>query len=94
MGDQLTLEKLKVSERLEKLETSITTLDKSVNDISGVLFGEKGGDGVVHQLREINKLICSAKEVMSKIFLAILGLIGVSSFPYIMEFIAKVTKHG
>lgn len=94
MGDGLTLEKLKVSERLEKLEASITSLDKTVNDVSGVLFGEKGADGVVHQLREINKLICSAKEVMSKIFLAIVGLIGVSSFPYIADFLAKVTHRG
>lgn len=90
----LTLEKLKVSERLEKLEDSIGKLDKSVTDISSVLFGERGEEGVVHQLREMNKLVTSAKALMGKIFYAICGLIGVAAFPYITEFIYKITRHG
>lgn len=94
MADGLTLEKLKVSERLEGLEKSVTKLDKSVNEISSVLFGERGEDGVVHQLREMNKLVTIAKNLMAKIFYAILGLIGVAAFPYITEFIYKITRHG
>lgn len=90
--NELTLEKLKVSERLEKLEESTTTLNKSVNDISSVLFGEKGEEGVVHQLREINKLVVGAKQLMAKIFYAILGLIGVASFPYLIEALHSITK--
>ena len=94
MKENLTLEKLQISNRLAKLEQSVESMDKTVREVSCVLFGEKGADGVVHQLREINTMISATKTVMGKIFFAILGLIAVSIFPHIINVLHEALSRG
>lgn len=91
-NENFTLEKIKVKERLEALEKSIEKLDDNVKKISTVLFGENGGDGVVHQLREINKFIKIISDVSVKMFYAILTYVVISGVPYFTELIATITK--
>lgn len=81
--DKLTLEKLRVSERLESLE-------KTLNDIKVVLFGEKGEDGIVQELREIKGIFKVVETVLWKCFIGICGIVGLGTLPYLTDFINKV----
>lgn len=98
MGDGLTLEKMKVAEKLESYEStqnslikSVDNLDKSVNEIKAVLFGEKGENGVVHEMRELKNIANIIKASIGKALWALMGIIGLGLLPYITEILNKIT---
>ena len=86
----LTLEKMKVNERLGALETTVQSLDNSVQEVKSVLFGDKGEKGVVGKL---NDMVVVAKKIDSTItFIArlIIGTIIVAALPSITAFVNSV----
>lgn len=93
MSDKLTLEKIKISERLESLEVTVNNLDTSVKDIKEVLFGEKGEGGVVHKLTELNQLANGVKNGIGKVFWAVIGVIGLGALPYMTDFLNRIMHH-
>lgn len=106
--DSLTLEKLKLNERVTSIEEHILDVAKSrdemnngfkeikntVQKIEKTLYGSEDKTGVIHTLNDINNNF----KVAIKILGWMLGVVGTSvlmySMPKIFEFLAKATAHG
>lgn len=107
MNNDLTLEKLKVKDRLEKIEVhikesrdncrdlidGIESLKKSVESLETTLFGEKGRDGLVKKIESIVGIANGIKWVLMKIFIAICSAITISIMPSVFGYISKVMIH-
>lgn len=90
-ASDLTLEKLRIDERLKSVEKTISNLDTSVQDINGVLFGNKGAEGVVSKLNNLIKIAQSVASTMVWIARLIGGAIILAALPSITNFINMVT---
>ena len=90
MGDGLTLEKAKVVNRLENVETSVLKLDSSVQEIKSVLFGEKGEKGVVATLHEIAGMVKKGVDAVIWTAKLILGALLLAALPSITAFISMI----
>jgi hypothetical protein len=109
MSDQnLTLEKLRVKERLEAVEDHMkageenrrvlidgfSRLEKSVNNMETTLFGEKGQPGLAQRMDSVLKIAEGIKWVLTKIFLAICTAIGLAVAPSLFKYLSQIlTKH-
>lgn len=107
MSDGLTLEKLKIVERLEFVETHMkvgeenrktlmtgfTALETSVRSIEATLFGEKGELGIVQQMNAFLKIANGIKWVLTKIFMAICTAIALAVFPKIIGYLSILMQH-
>ena len=93
MSDGLTLEKMKVSERLVSLEGTVNKLDGSVQEIKNVLFGEKGEKGVVAQQKEMIELIKKFEGTVWGGMKLIVGAILLAALPSVAEYISMVLRH-
>lgn len=93
---ELTLEKMEIKKKLDLLEKSVVNLDKSVINITTVLFGEQGGEGVVQQLNNLLKVAKVVETIAWKSFLGIMAIIGLGTLPYITDLINKIIQahHG
>lgn len=87
MSNNLTLEKLKVSERLILVESSVASLDKTVTGMNTVLFGEKGEKGVVAKLSDMHDIAKRIEGTISWIAKLIFGAILLAALPSISSFI-------
>lgn len=103
-NDDLSLEKLKINDRLIKVEehmiegvetrktlmTGFSKLESKIDQIDAIVFGDKEKVGIIHQ---VNSLVDSAKViqgVIKRIFWLIASTILLASLPSIADFIAKV----
>ncbi len=91
MSDGLTLEKMKVSERLKTLEESNGVLNESLQEIKVVLFGEKGEKGVVSKLTDMVDIANKIESVLSWIAKLIFGALVLASLPSLASFINTIT---
>lgn len=107
-GNELTLEKLRVKERLEAVEKHMEdgeknrqTLMKGFEEMTGTvrsmektLFGEKGQVGLAQRMDAVLKIADGIKWVLTKIFLAICSAIALAVLPAILKYVAMaLTKH-
>jgi hypothetical protein len=93
MSDGLTLEKMKVGERLASMETSVNTLNDSVQEIRIVLFGEKGEKGVVSQLKEMVALGEKIEKTVWGGVKLIVGSILLAALPSMAEYLNQIFHH-
>ncbi len=104
----LTLEKLKIDERLATVEKHMTEgtenrkslmegfekLKLSVETMETTLFGKKGELGVVQRMDAVLQVADGIKWVLTKIFLAICTALVLYCAPSILRYAAEaLTKH-
>lgn len=102
MSDGLTLEKMKIDERLRSVEShmaeaqearkniigKLETLNVSVVKLEKTVFGN-GEKGVVHKLDELVELANQVRSVLKRIFWIISSAILIAVLPNIVHFIDK-----
>lgn len=93
MPDPLTLEKMKIFEKLTQVEDTVSKLDKSVKEIQSVLFGEKGEKGVVGKLTDMVEVANKIYGTISWIAKLILGTLVLAALPTIANFINIILHH-
>jgi len=103
-NDELSLEKLKINDRLVKVEehmiegvevrktlvASMNKLEDKMDKTYAVVFGSENKIGVVHQMQEMLKIADGIKWVLTKIFLAIVTAVFLAMLPTVFEYLAKV----
>lgn len=89
--NDLTLEKLKISEKLDILTMSVDHLHKKVNKVESVVFGHEGVDGMYQQVKRLNDLASDVKNVLVKILWLITCFLIVKSIPSISSFFYNIT---
>ena len=103
-NDDLSLEKLKINDRLIKVEehmiegvetrkvllSGFSKLETKIDQIDGVVFGNKDKVGILHQVTELSNSAKEIQSVMKRIFWLIASTVLVASLPMVSEFITKV----
>jgi len=108
MENELTLEKLRVKERLEEVEKHMKTGDENrqlllngfeslkttVVSMEVALFGQKGQLGLVQRMDAVLKIADGIKWVLQKIFIAMCTAIAWAVLPGLFKYLSIVlTKH-
>lgn len=107
MSDGLSLEKLKIHERLAAVEsqlieskssrdaliTSLNQLKETVEKLDHIMFGN-GNLGVTHKLDQLMKLADQVRSVLRKILWVAMSVLIIKGLPYFTELINKVVHHG
>ena len=79
MNDELTLEKMKISERLAVVETDQKNIGKKVDEIHCALVGNNGNCGLLKTVDRHDQIIKGWKDSIKLVWISIIGLI-VKSF--------------
>jgi hypothetical protein len=75
MSEDLTLEKLKISERLTTLEATHSHLAKQVDEIHHALCGYEGSCGLVKSVDRLEQTVTGWKTSIMLVWASIAGLV-------------------
>lgn len=87
MPEALTLEKMKILEKLTQVEESVAALDESVQNIEAVLFGERGEKGVVGKLTDMVDVAKKIDGTINWIAKLVVGALILAALPALANFI-------
>lgn len=88
---ELSLEKMKIDERLKTVEKSLTSLDGTIQEIQAVLFGERGEKGVVGKLKDLIEVANKIETTIGWIAKLIFGALILAALPSVATFINMIT---
>lgn len=105
-NNELTLEKLRVKERLEAVEnhmkigeenrvvliSGFNDLKEAVKGIQVTLFGENGQLGLAQRMDAFLKIAEGIQWLLTKIFLAICSAIALATMPGLFTYIGSILK--
>lgn len=109
MSEDFTLEKIRVKERLESIEshmktgdlnrqllmTSFSEVREAVRNMETKLYGSNGTPGLTQRMDAVLKIADGIKWVLQKIFLAICSAIALAFLPEALKYLSIIlTKHG
>lgn len=104
MAEELTLEKLKIDERLRSVEEHMTEakitntnlikgfedMKESVTKLEHIVFGN-GEKGVVHKLDDLVAMAAQVRGVLKRIFWTIAGVLLIAAIPSLTKFLHDIT---
>ncbi len=107
MSDELTLEKLRVKERLESVEEHMRIgeenrktlmlgfekLEETVGIMRKTLFGQYGEDGIIQKINSMIKVADGIKTILTRIFISICSAIVFALLPKIFGYLSQVLAH-
>lgn len=74
MSEDLTLEKMRISERLAKVEVNQENIGKKVDEIHCALMGNNGNLGLLKIVDRHDQIIKSWKDSIKLVWISIIGL--------------------
>lgn len=107
-GNELTLEKLRVKERLEAVEEHMKTgeenrqvlikgfdeLKTTVKGMEATLFGDKGEIGIIQKIDAFLKIADAIKTILTRIFVSICSAMVFAALPNVLKWISiALSKH-
>ena len=106
MSDDLTLEKMRIVEKLADIEkhiqegqfvrgqivNSMDSLTKSVIKLEATVFGDTDKVGIVHEVKHLVKSAEEIKSTLKRIFWIVATALLVAALPKVTEFFHLITK--